>query len=64
VPVLVQDVVVAVLRDVILQEAEAVAVDGADEHRPEALERDLAGPLEHPPADALLELGRRPLRGR
>jgi hypothetical protein len=58
VPVLVQDVVVDVLRDVILQEAEAVAVDGTDEHRAQALERHGAGPLEHPPANAFLELGR------
>ena len=61
-PVLVQHVVVAAPRNMVLEEAEAVRVDGADEHRTQPVKEAPALALGDLPGDAGLQGFRRPLR--
>jgi hypothetical protein len=64
VPVLVEDIVIAILGNVVLQQAEAIGMDGADEQRPEAVEECRPHCLFNASGDAMLELGSCPLRKR
>jgi hypothetical protein len=57
-PVFVEHVVVAIPRDVVLEDSEAVAVDGPDEHRAEAVAEGNSHPLRDPTGDAFFQLGR------
>jgi hypothetical protein len=53
--VLVEDVVVAVVGDMVLQQLEAIGVDGADVHGAEAVEELLAHRFSDAAGDAVLE---------
>jgi len=61
VPVFVEHVVVAVLRDVILEKSKAVRVNGTDEHRAEPIAKRFAHPIGDASCDPVFKLAGRAL---